>query len=205
MRLYRYIKRNPKKFEEKLAYLINNPHFKKDVRAVRKQHGLIGKVNRNDKMEFLLWDTNFDSAVTSIIGTNNLSESYRDWLYRYIVYKDTSNTFDPDASIIVQDTESFFIKILPVTTLAETKRAFEVIKKLQYKDKSRFRLKNNLKRDEEIIKLFNQDQSVNAIHRKMLKMGHDLDFGNIKTIVSRMNKKMGNKNPKKLKTERIYI
>jgi len=189
MRLYRYIKKSSSKFAEKVMYLTENSNFLRDVRILRKEWEINVKTDQDKNMDRLLWNKEFDKSITRLIKRNKLEKNIRDWLYRYIIYNDTES-FNPEESIILQDKNDFFIKINPETNLKDVARAFEIIKELQGVKNKRTRIKKNLTRDKEIFKLSNEGKSTEEIWSSMKKKGHDLDFGNIKNIISRINKKI---------------
>lgn len=201
MRLIRYISKNNSKLPEKIALLESHPEFNADVRKLRHKFD-ITKQNIPDQIDRLLWDKDFELDVKSLMTKFSLPDRWEDLLFLYIITGRLRREFDPSGSIILQETgneQKFYIEVLPETTSRDVAKAFKIISKIWGEKPKKQRGRKNLDRDKKIAELAEQGKTIDEIYRVLIKERHDLDYGNIKTIVSRWNKRA--KRPKKkLKT-----
>lgn len=206
MRLVRYIKRDPRKIQEKITYLLSNSGFQASVRSLRKRWKLSSRDNIEKKktaIAKLLWDQRFEHDVNELMKKNDLDSSWEDWIYRHVIFNDIGPAFDPEAGIIEQDGNQFWIRIDESTNLDDVKKAYKFIALEQGKTAKRRRFKKNLQRDNEIYALAANGKTIQEIYRSMKKMGRDLDFGNIKTVVSRYRKVSRNNRTKVLRMGKV--
>lgn len=161
-------------------------------------------------------NTKHHKDITELLKRFKLDREY--WikfLWQYAVYgvHDNDTLFSETAPILRIQTqpESGESKILlelgKNTTLKDVKKswyAVEAMKKFIYPNKGKFKEWKNIDRDAKIYTLSEQEKTIDEISSVLLKDGVDLDYGNIKKIVSTFKKKMKIKKVgKKLFTSKI--
>jgi hypothetical protein len=79
-----------------------------------------------------------------------------------------------------------------INELKETWRIAEGLRKRIFPDRKKYKPWKNFDRDSKIYLLYEQENTITEISKKMLKEdGVDLDYGNIKKIVTTYRKKLG--------------
>lgn len=94
------------------------------------------------------------------------------------------------------------------TTLKDVKEAWhrvEELKKLIYVKQPKFKLWKNFERDSKVYALSEQGATIEEISSELKKDGYDLDYGNIKKIVSTYRKKLGLPKSGKLITSSVKV
>ena len=193
MRLERYIKRKPNKLNIESANLMRNSDFKKQIKNIRKNWNIDIKETKNKKVDnlidTLLDDINFDKQISSLIKNFNLSQTWRDWLFKFIVHNKSFDSFDPYGNIIVQEINNcvseFYIKAGPHVTNEDAKRALLVIKTIKGETNVRARKKIYAERDYYIYNLSIKGKStieISSLVKK--KYRQELDYGHIQKIIS---------------------
>ena len=197
------------------------PTFEKAVTALRKKWEIDTdylssntKEAQDDWMR-LLENTNLLTDVQELLKKLNLSQSWDEVVQQYVVdndtyyYKDespfiTKNSKGLVMSVNMENLDDIVLHVGPETIFSDFKKAWEKIKKLRKVSLPRKRVRTQFIRDYEIFNQARSGASTATIHAHVKeKYGDDLDFGNIKKIVSEFYRrlKIPEKERRKLKTK----
>lgn len=178
------------------------PSFEKAVVALRKKWEIDTdylssntKEAQDDWMR-LLENTDLLTDVQELLKKFNLSQSWDEVVQQYVVdndtyyYKDespfiTKNSRGLVMLVSMENPDDIVLRVGPETIFSDFKKAWEKIKQYRKVPQSRKRVRTQFIRDYEIFNQARSGASIATIHAYIKeKYSDDLDFGNIKKIVS---------------------
>jgi len=198
-----------------------NPSFDKAVLELRKKWEIDTdyltsntKEAQDDWMR-LLENTSLHADVQKLLTDLNISLSWDEVVQQYVVdgdtyyYKDESSFITKNSkglvlSVNMEEPYDIVLHVGPETIYSDFKKAWKKIEKYRKVPLPRKRVRTQFIRDYTIFTQARNGASIQTIHAVIKnKFGEDLDYGNIKKIVSEFYNRLGipEKERRKLKTK----
>ncbi|GEM_PF-3947836 len=195
---YRYLGVNPGKKIELYKKLVLDSHFNLAVNKIREELEISGDADDLSMEEFihLIESSAVSEKVKALVKEFNLPKTWSDIIHRYVVEGDFTSEIDPDGLMleISQKDEGsekeYFLRISPSTSIEDIKNVWFLIQKeIGSRKKTKKKINKKFDRDQRVYKLYLARNSTEKIAEAVKKeFGEDLDYGNIKVIISNQKK-----------------
>jgi hypothetical protein len=179
--------------------IVINEKFQSVLKKVRTEFG-VPELGKTTYGELFLMRKNpkLIKKTQALIKEFGLPKTWEDIILKYILEDDIFPDYNPNGlSLEIKNEgdrpdEEYYLRIFPQTSIKEIKDAWpDIQKKINTnKIKTRKKTKGKLVRDMEIFRLYKTGKSISEIYTLIKKQfpSEDLDFGNIKVIISNYKK-----------------